>query len=624
MTPIGQLSALPVTHALGWTLVHFCWQGLIICILLASVLSFLPAQASKLRYAAGCVAMTFMFLLPLITFGVLMVDQPDERQPAIATSSQYPGFVANVSTVESAEPWISKCESVLDRNLPAVDGFWIVGVVVLLLRLNLGLMAIGLWKSTGIEPASSEFIETLHMLRVRLGIERAVKLLNSARVSSPIVIGWMRPAILLPLGCMSGFSQTQIEAILAHELAHIRRHDFLVNLLQSIVETLFFYHPAVWWVSSQMRREREHCCDDLAVEFTGDRVAYASALSHLEQRRGALVPNGAVAATGGMLKKRIERLLGINQAPQFPRSMAIILFATATAVAGLIAQGAAHTQSAPGQASPSSSVPASNEMAATYHHWLNQEVRWIITPEEREAFLRLTSNRDRDMFIQQFWEKRSPSTDRGANPFRQEHYRRIAFANNHFAESSDPGWETGRGHVYIVFGQPDSIRSYPAGDKESAKPVEIWHYRLIRIQKPSSRSLTGAEHTMQSMDINDFDFRFIDECACGKYQLHSAWPAGAVVQDSKPGDRRSSQLSSISADGASDKMHTPRPDLACTYYGRRSDGVEGTCETRHGYESTYYCVNNAEKKLFEEQIGCEWKINRAKSLKYVVPEIRGQ
>jgi beta-lactamase regulating signal transducer with metallopeptidase domain len=111
----------------------------------------------------------------------------------------------------------------------------------------------------------------------------------------------MRPAIILPLGCMSGFSPTQIEALLAHELAHIRRHDFLVNLLQSIVETLFFYHPAVWWVSSQMRREREHCCDDLAVEITGDRLAYADALTQLEQRRGALVPNGAVAAPGGML-----------------------------------------------------------------------------------------------------------------------------------------------------------------------------------------------------------------------------------------------------------------------------------------------------------------------------------
>jgi GWxTD domain-containing protein len=466
--------------------------------------------------------------------------------------------------------------------------------------------------------------ETLHMLRVRLGIERAVKLLNSARVSSPIVIGWMRPAILLPLGCMSGLSQSQIEAILAHELAHIRRHDFLVNLMQSIVEALFFYHPAVWWVSSQLRREREHCCDDLAVEVTGDRLAYANALTQLEQRRCALMPKGAFAATGGILKKRIERLLGINRAPQFPRSIAIVLFATATAVAGLIAQGASRTPSANGQGSPSSSVPASNEMAATYYHWLNQEVRWIITPEEREAFLRLTSNRERDMFIQQFWERRSPSTDRGANPFRQEHYRRIAFANNHFAESGDPGWEKGRGHVYIVFGQPDAVRSYPAGDKESSKPVEIWHYRLIRIQEPSSRSLTGAEYKMQSTDITDFDFRFIDDCACGKYQLHSAWPGGAVVQDSKPADHRSSELNSISADVASHKMHTPRPDLACTYYGRRSDGVEGTCETRQGYEGTYYCVKNVEKKLFEEQIGCEWKINRAKSLKYAVPEIRGQ
>jgi len=533
MTAFGQLSASPVTHALGWALLHFCWQGLTICILLACVLNILPTQAPKLRYTASCVAMTCMLVLPLITFGVLMVNQHStSQQPAAGVPGQYSNFPAYVGLTQSSEPWVVQWEGVIDRNMPTVVWFWIVGVVFLLLRLNIGLMAVGVWKSTEAEPASSEFEETLHTLRARLGIERAVKLLNSARAGTPIVIGWMRPAILLPLGCMSGFSQTQIEAILVHELAHIRRHDFLVNLLQSIVETLLFYHPAVWWVSTQMRREREHCCDDLAVEITGDRLAYANALTHLEQRRGALVPKGAFAATGGILKKRIERLLGINGAPIFPRTTAVILFAISCVAAGLVAHGAARTQSTAGLGSSSASAPASSEMGATYNRWLNQEVRWIITPEERDAFLRLTNNRVRDQFIEQFWERRSPSTDKGTNPFRIEHYRRIAFAHAHFGESSDPGWEAGRGHVYIVFGKPDSIDSYPAGDKESGKPVEIWHYRLIRIQEPSSQNLDGSGHLMQSKDINDFDFRFVDDCACGEYRLHSAWPGGAVAQTS--------------------------------------------------------------------------------------------
>src|SRR6185369_12620027 len=121
--------------------------------------------------------------------------------------------------------------------------------------------------------------------------------------------GWMRPAILLPASTLSGLSVAQIEAILAHELAHIRRHDYIVNLLQCVIETLLFYHPAVWWVSRRVRDERELCCDDMAVQAVGDRVGYARALCELERLRAA-TPQLAMAANGGSLLTRIARLLG--------------------------------------------------------------------------------------------------------------------------------------------------------------------------------------------------------------------------------------------------------------------------------------------------------------------------
>jgi hypothetical protein len=130
-------------------------------------------------------------------------------------------------------------------------------------------------------------------------------------VAVPTAIGWLRPVILLPVGALTGLTVQQLEAIIAHELAHIRRHDYLINLLQTVIETLLFYHPAVWWVSRRIREEREHCCDDLAVSVCGDALSYARALFTMEQLRAATPPL-AMAANGGALMNRIERLVGVK------------------------------------------------------------------------------------------------------------------------------------------------------------------------------------------------------------------------------------------------------------------------------------------------------------------------
>jgi hypothetical protein len=135
-----------------------------------------------------------------------------------------------------------------------------------------------------------------------------VRLLESALVRVPTVIGWLRPAILLPTCALTGLTPEQLEAVIAHEVAHIRRHDFLVNLLQTVVETLLFHHPVVWWLSHRIRTEREQCCDDLAVMVCGDALSYARALAQLEQLR-AQAPTPALAASGGSLTSRVRRLV---------------------------------------------------------------------------------------------------------------------------------------------------------------------------------------------------------------------------------------------------------------------------------------------------------------------------
>jgi len=158
-----------------------------------------------------------------------------------------------------------------------------------------------------------------------------------------------------------------------------------------------------------------------------------------------------------------------------------------------------------------------------YQIWLDQDVRWIITPEEKRAFLERPNNdRERDAFIEGFWERRNPNPGSAKNRFKEEHYRRISYANTHFA-AGEPGWQTDRGRVYIVFGPPDSIDSHPAAGSSVAKSFEIWHYRSIRVGWPPDRE--DWRYTVQPTIIGNFDFNFVDERACGQFRLESPWPS---------------------------------------------------------------------------------------------------
>ncbi len=191
--------------------------------------------------------------------------------------------------------------------LPYLVVFWGIGVLGLSVRLLGGLWYLRKLRTSLTKPVSTMLMSQLHSVSERLGLARSVQLRESLAVTVPLVVGWLRPMILLPSSVITGLSVRQLEMILAHELAHIRRHDYLVNLLQSVIETLLFYHPAVWWVSARIRHEREHCCDDLAVKVCGgDKRSYAQALADLDDLRPKM--QFVQAASGGSLLKRILRL----------------------------------------------------------------------------------------------------------------------------------------------------------------------------------------------------------------------------------------------------------------------------------------------------------------------------
>jgi GWxTD domain-containing protein len=352
-------------------------------------------------------------------------------------------------------------------------------------------------------------------LKAGLGIVRPVRLMHSAMVQVPTVIGWLRPVVLIPVGCLTGMSQVQIAAIFAHELAHIRRHDYLVSVLQSVVEAVLFYHPAVWWVSKQVRKEREDCCDDLAVRTSGDSLAYAKALSLLEEHRSTY-PAVSLGANGGVLVMRIKRLLGYEEAPAFSQMVGMTLLVVMVAGIALCVGTLARAQDSADKKPSAERVASADAMRQMYRKWVDEDVRWIITSEETKQFMKLSSDDARNEFIRQFWERRSQENPNGPrDDFRKEYYRRIAYSNEHFAA----GWKTDRGRILIVYGRPDSIDSHPGSDGD-VKPWEVWHYNEIwESSTPTQGAVESADKPILEKNV---DMKFVDTCSCGNYQLQAS------------------------------------------------------------------------------------------------------
>ncbi len=317
----------PILEPLGWVLIHFLWQGAAFALLLAAALSGLKAASAQARYLTGCLAMLLMGLAPLITLRY----EVQRAKPIVTAHSLQPsqGTPIRKDPSQSAQPvgtiTSSNGEGVLavrspaavtDRIIPWFITIWCFGVLFLSARLFASWCRVQLWKRSHREALDSVWLAKLNELQARLGMRKKIALLKTSFLETPAVIGWLRPVILVPASALSGLTPAQLEAILIHELSHIRRLDYLVNLLQSAVETLLFYHPAVWWVSSKIRQERENCCDDMAVQLCGDRCNYARALTTLEQLRCG-TPALALAADGGSIGDRVRRILGIRKVARF-------------------------------------------------------------------------------------------------------------------------------------------------------------------------------------------------------------------------------------------------------------------------------------------------------------------
>jgi TonB family protein len=304
MTAMTGLPAFPWLQAIGWALLHSLWQGALLALLAAVMLWLARRRSAEFRYAIASATLGLLVLAFAGTLAWLSAggDPMSTADAALITPMGEGGGLGS---------WMFRLHAVLGPWIPWLFLAWVLGFSLRLVQVGHAMAWLYGPCLGSIQPPPAEWLARFEALRIRASVRIPVRLGLSNQVDSLVVLGWLKPAVLVPAAALLALSPEALEALMAHELAHVRRGDFLANLAQTLAEALLFYHPAVWWLSRRIRQEREHCCDDAAVQACGDPILYASALVGLEELRTRpnLIPDLAPAASGGQLMSRIQRLL---------------------------------------------------------------------------------------------------------------------------------------------------------------------------------------------------------------------------------------------------------------------------------------------------------------------------
>ncbi len=309
MKTFFELLNTPWLNVLGYTLLHSIWQASVIVMIVILVLRFIPAKLSNARYAITTAGMLVVTLLSIATFLYLsstpkdlMVTHTIPVQPASVESSKY---LTNLSFSSS----IAMLNAFIQSSIPVFLAAWILGTLLFSLRI-----LTGLWYTQKLRAESvllkNEWSERIHFLTKELNINTFVTLAESSAIHAPVIIGYIKPIILIPIGMTASLSTAQLETIFLHELMHIRRNDYLINLIQTFIEAFYFFNPFVWMISGIIKREREHCCDDAVVQHRGNAREYVNALATLEEARLSKAGLSlSLAENKNQLLNRIKRLM---------------------------------------------------------------------------------------------------------------------------------------------------------------------------------------------------------------------------------------------------------------------------------------------------------------------------
>jgi TonB family protein len=294
----------PVFNSLSMTLIHFVWQGTVLALFLGAALKLISNKYSNLRYNLSILTLILCLIAPCITYFLVYNTQ----------------LTPSSALVESTNI-IPKLELSFISYLPLLSIVWLMGVSYLSIGYCKALLSIYKLPKTQVSEPEQWLNELFISIKQSLYVSQNVRLLVSKLVEVPMVIGWLKPVILVPVNMVSGLSNEQLKLLIAHELAHVKRYDYFINLIQSLVEVFLFYHPAVKWISKQIRIDREYCCDDIAVKNQNVKIDYAKALLNAEELRPNTIPLMAMAATGGDLKSRVSRVVGEHTCtPKYAKS----------------------------------------------------------------------------------------------------------------------------------------------------------------------------------------------------------------------------------------------------------------------------------------------------------------
>ena len=299
---------MSLASAAACALLHSLWEVALIALLAWASLALLRGASAGTRHAAGMAWLVAMAVAPVATFALYW------HAPTLVEAGGQGGAPSVFDAGDAgAPPLIVSARS--SWQLVCVAQLWLLGVALMLARQLSGWRAVRRFEHEPFAPLPPEWATRFEALRATLGISRRVAVRLAGRVASPFTAHALRPLIWLPLGLLTQLPREQVEALLAHELAHIRRLDWCWNALQCAIESVLFHHPGMWWLSQRIREEREHACDDLAVSACGDPVVLAEALAELQrQRRTIHIPTLALAAEGGPLMKRVSHLLSVAPA----------------------------------------------------------------------------------------------------------------------------------------------------------------------------------------------------------------------------------------------------------------------------------------------------------------------
>jgi len=459
-----------IVSAVGLSLMHFLWQGTALAALLLLVNLAVNPSSPRVRYAMDTITLALMALCPVVTLVWLWPRaMPAGMPPPLGSLAWVPALSPLPMTTALAEwtPWVAAA--------------WMCGVALLTCRNAVGYALAWSEVRWGGMPLPAPWPDVIARLRGRFRVTRTIRVFISERWPAPCVFGHWRPVILVPAAALVRLTPEELEAVLAHELAHIARHDWLVNLLQTLIETVLFYHPAVWWVSRRIRVEREFCCDDAAAEITDGRRRLARALVTLEESRWA----PALAASASPLRRRINRLLGMPTQPTSqPRLAALALLVLLMGAAlwrPVLAASQDPAPPPPPPPPPPAAAPPSGKAARTPQppppppSPPYQKPPAPPTPPEAGAFAEGVVAGVAGG-IQGALVAPGVSTEKSEAEklVEEEIGRRIRWTNGRFSKPGIPGSTTDRGRIYLLWGPPDEIEVHP-GIKET------WRYRSLPV-----------------------------------------------------------------------------------------------------------------------------------------------